>query len=171
MTMNKLEVQRAQRTKSGLLTEVEVGIIKAELALGEPPRELAQAYCVSVGTIRSIARGDTWAWVKAGRPVATTQAPATTSADDQATYDRLVAQLNSEQRLTNSPKLDSGLVARAKAYGARSVTAEQAQEPVPQVLDELLKDIAECTRADVLVITKMEDELDEWVDGKQQQET
>jgi hypothetical protein len=28
-----------------------------------PPREIARAYGLSVGTIRSIARGDTWHWV------------------------------------------------------------------------------------------------------------
>ncbi|MDX2059954.1 MAG: hypothetical protein SFV24_19245 [Gemmatimonadales bacterium] len=70
------EVQRRQRTKSGILTELEVARIKRLLAEGESPRQLADAYEVSLWAIRAIGRGDTWAWVE---PEGVHVAPAETS--------------------------------------------------------------------------------------------
>lgn len=57
------EVHRRQRTMTGKLTELEVARIKRLLQIGESKRQLAQAFDVSLWTIRAIARGDIWGWV------------------------------------------------------------------------------------------------------------
>lgn len=63
MKLSKLEVQRRQRTQSGLLNEELVAHIKWRIGQGQDKRLMAQDYGVALGTIRAIARGDTWAWV------------------------------------------------------------------------------------------------------------
>lgn len=61
--MSKVEVLHKQRTVSGRLSEAQVARIKWRTAQGEPKRDLAREYGVSLWTIRAIARGDTWDWV------------------------------------------------------------------------------------------------------------
>ena len=68
--LSREEIQRIQRTKSGKLGEQQVAVIKWRLANGEQMRTLAAEHDVSLGTIRSLNRGDTWAWVKAQAPEA-----------------------------------------------------------------------------------------------------
>jgi hypothetical protein len=68
MKLPAAEVHRRQRTKSGILTPEEVGVIKWWLEQGKSPREMARAYQMSLWTMRAIARGDTWDWVPATPP-------------------------------------------------------------------------------------------------------
>jgi hypothetical protein len=71
MALNKREVHRRQRAKSGILKPEEVARIKWLLASETlSARQIAEAYSMSLWAIKAIARGDTWAWVEPdGGPV------------------------------------------------------------------------------------------------------
>lgn len=64
--MDLLYDKRKKRSLTGanVLTEFEVARIKRNLNKGMRPGEIAHAYLVGVETIRRIARGETWDWVK-----------------------------------------------------------------------------------------------------------
>lgn len=65
MKLSPAEIQHRQRTRTGKLTPKQVAHIKWRLNNGDNKRLLAQLFEVSLWTIRSIDRGDTWAWVEA----------------------------------------------------------------------------------------------------------
>jgi len=62
--LSKPEVQRRQRTRSGILTPEEVARIKWLLLNGYSVRQVKDMYNMSLWAIRAIDRGDTWDWVQ-----------------------------------------------------------------------------------------------------------
>lgn len=67
MSKSYTDRQRALSTSS-ILKEDDVRKIKARLAVGDSPREIAKDYLVGAETIRRINRGETWAWLTPEQP-------------------------------------------------------------------------------------------------------
>lgn len=150
--LSKQEVQRRQRTKSGLLDVQIVAHIKWRLLQGHDKRQMAAEYGVALGTIRAIARGDTWEWVDAafgGDPGELTQST-----------NRLTGLMDAGQ-----PSAEQIAASQAKFLAKLADQQQPPPEPVSAGMDKLQR-----MAADKYGTTNL-DELMQNDDDKSQQET